>query len=208
MSERHVTGPRPPGRYSLVQLVVAGVACALLGAGVSRALDTGTASPTAVDVGFAQDMIDHHDQAMSMSLKLMAKPDIDRVVWSFASEVLIFQRWETGILDTHLAEWGHERGAPDRVTMRWMGMGVPVAQMPGMQPPQLMEELEAASGAEAARLFLTMMRDHHLGGVHMAEFAAEHADDGDIRDLAARMARNQRVEANEYSAQLVKLGGS
>jgi uncharacterized protein (DUF305 family) len=80
--------------------------------------------------------------------------------------------------------------------------------MPGMQPPQAMDALEAATGDDAGRLFLTMMRDHHLGGVHMAEYAAEHGSDDDIRDLATRMARNQRVEANEYRAQLTRLAGS
>ena len=70
---------------------------------------------------------------------------------------------------------------------------------------QSLEQLEQASGRQADRLFLTLMREHHLGGVHMADEAAAHASDPDIRELAARMARNQRIEANEYQAVLARL---
>ena len=52
------------------------------------------------------------------------------------------------------------------------------------------------------------MGEHHLGGVHMAEYAAEHGSDPQIRELAARMARNQRIEAKEYEAQLQRLAAA
>ena len=87
-------------------------------------------------------------------------------------------------------------------------MSSSVAAMPGMQSEEALDQLDEATGIEASRLFLTMMGEHHLGGVHMAEYAAEHGSDPQIRELAARMARNQRIEAKEYEAQLQRLAAA
>jgi uncharacterized protein (DUF305 family) len=71
--------------------------------------------------------------------------------------------------------------------------------MPGMIPQSRLDELEDAQGAEADALFLELMAEHHAGGLHMAQYAAENADDHDVRELAARMARTQSIEINEYA---------
>ena len=81
-----------------------------------------------------------------------------------------------------------------------------VPAMPGMQDPTELDALEVATGAEADRLFLTMMGEHHQGGMHMAEYAAQNATDERIVSLAGRMANNQRVEVNEYRVLLERLG--
>jgi uncharacterized protein (DUF305 family) len=78
--------------------------------------------------------------------------------------------------------------------------------MPGMQSDDTIAALRAASGADADRLFLTMMRDHHRGGVHMAEYAAEHAGSTRVRNLASMMARVQSGEIDEYTGVLRQLG--
>jgi uncharacterized protein (DUF305 family) len=78
--------------------------------------------------------------------------------------------------------------------------------MPGMISDDRLDELEESEGREADALFLELMAEHHRGGLHMAEYAAEHADDGDVRDLAARMWRDQAIEINEYAAAAERLG--
>ncbi|MFN0028737.1 MAG: DUF305 domain-containing protein [Acidimicrobiales bacterium] len=201
----HEPSNRPT--FTFIQVVIAALACLLLGVGVGRVWTNRGEGPSSVDVGFVRDMIDHHDQAIAISLVTLAKDDINQLVRDFATEVLIFQRWEIGLMDARLGEWGAARGDLDRVAMTWMGMGAAVPTMPGMQPPEAIEALEAASGAEADRLFLTMMGEHHQGGVHMAEYAAQHGSDDRIVALAARMAANQRVEVNEYRALLDQLTG-
>jgi uncharacterized protein (DUF305 family) len=55
-------------------------------------------------------------------------------------------------------------------------------------------------------LFLTLMIDHHRGGVHMASYAAEHAGDEDVRQLAARIARNQEMEIEELEVAGARYG--
>lgn len=49
-------------------------------------------------------------------------------------------------------------------------------------------------------------QDHHRGGVHMAAYAAQNAADPFVRGLAARMARNQRIEVGELQAARGRVG--
>jgi uncharacterized protein (DUF305 family) len=203
------SGDGPPAwlrRFSLLQLVSAIVAAAILGGGIGYFVGTADRRPNAVDVGFTRDMIDHHDQAVQMALAALAKPDINRTVRTFATEVLIFQRWELGLLDARLERWGRTRGEPERTTMTWMSMPTPLATMPGMASTEQLDALRAATGRDADQLFLTLMREHHRGGFHMAEYASTHASDSTLRDLAGRMAKYQRVEANEYTLLMRSLG--
>jgi hypothetical protein len=44
------------------------------------------------------------------------------------------------------------------------------------------------------------MQDHHRGGVHMATYPAERAGDSFVRDQAALMAGNRRIEVAELAA--------
>ena len=143
-----------PARLTVVLLALA---CTVLGYGLATVVSTISSRPNDVDVGFTRDMLTHHDQAMTMSLLLLDKPDIDHLVRDFAFEVLIIQRREVGIMDTYLAEWGKNRGDPDRMSMVWMNMATPIAQMPGMQSDEQMRQLRDATGPDAERLFLTMM---------------------------------------------------
>ncbi len=192
--------------FSWVELVAAIVAAIVLGVGIGYFAGSADRRPNAVDVGFARDMIDHHDQAVEMALAVLAKPDVNPTVRTFATEILIFQRWEIGLLDARLERWGRLRGELERTTMTWMSMPTPLAVMPGMASRAQLDALRAATGREADRQFLTLLREHHRGGRHMAEYAAEHASDGTLRDLAGRMANYQKVEANEYTLLLRSLG--
>jgi uncharacterized protein (DUF305 family) len=191
-----------PGRIVVFGLVVALVGMAL-GYVVSRPRPPGA---TSVDVGFVQDMIDHHDQAVLMGEAVVSKPNVDPLVRSFAQEVVRDQRWEVGVMDAWLQDWGQARGEPDRTVMGWMGMPVPLVQMPGLQSEAAMEQLRAADGREADRLFLTMMTDHHQGGIHMASYAATHASQAKVRELAQIMVTNQTSEVRSYQLAMAQLG--
>jgi uncharacterized protein (DUF305 family) len=79
-------------------------------------------------------------------------------------------------------------------------MPVPVEQMPGLLTDEQLDQLQEANGAELDALFLDLMAEHHRGGLHMAEYAFGNAGDEDVSDLAARIARNQASEINEYRA--------
>lgn len=159
--------------------------------------------PSQTDVGFAQDMIAHHGQAVQMAQLVDGRLG-DSTVETVAREVVIFQQYENGVFDARLREWGQSRSSD--ATMEWMGMEMPLEEMPGIASDAQMSMLRAAEGAELDQMFLTLLGAHHVGGVQMAAFAAENADDSGIAELAAVIARNQRLEINEFSLLMEKLG--
>lgn len=203
--------PGPLGGLGLGKVLVLGVALAFLVGAAGYFIGVRTASPptSAVDEGFLQDMSDHHDQAVQMAV-LGAARATDPVVRDFATEVLLFQRRELGLMQAYQQERGITAAEydPDRTTMAWMDMPRPLATMNGMATPDQLAELEAATGTDFDRLFLELMQTHHTGGSHMAEYAATNAADPKIRTLADRMARNQKAEANEYQGVLDRLASS
>lgn len=160
-----------------------------------------------VDIGFMQDMLDHHDQALVISEAYAGgNPDGDAA--PYASEVVMFQTRDIARMEQWLADDGAARGVPDRDAMLWMPMAepTPVGEMPGMQVPARIAELDAARGAEADALFFELMTAHHLGGVLMANYAAENAESELIREFAAAVSYNQRIEVVEYEGAVERLG--
>lgn len=153
---------------------------------------------SSADVGFLQDMITHHEQALALAVAQIengtATPGGARI---FAREILQQQSWEIGLMQRQLGVWGYRREDRPAMAMEWMGMGVPVAEMLGLASDAELEALREASGEAADALFLALMQDHHRAGAGMAEAAAARASDPWVRELAERMARNQAIEINE-----------
>lgn len=150
------------------------------------------AQPNSVDVGFAQDMSTHHEQAMLMSQ--LALKDGTPAVADIAAAILSSQAQEIGALRGWLQVWG--QSAADPTPMGWMspepsvtpsaptstmsdmpGMSMPsagatpgsmdYAPMPGMATPAQMVRLTNARGKAFDILFAQLMTRHHLGGIAM-----------------------------------------
>jgi uncharacterized protein (DUF305 family) len=159
----------------------------------------------AVDVGFLQDMLDHHDQALEISNRYLDN-NADGDAAPYAREVIMFQTRDIGWMEAWLADDGYARGEPDRTAMLWMDEPTPVAEMRGMQTPERLQELSDARGTDADLLFFEIMTDHHLGGVHMADHAAANGARQEIMDFAESVSRNQRIEVVEYRGAMERLG--
>jgi uncharacterized protein (DUF305 family) len=189
--------PGPRG-LSWGRVAILVVAVAFLAFAVGMVVTQDRPPPTdSVDVGFLQDMLTHHEQALSMATLTIAHGS-DPVVRSYAREVLTEQGFETGVMTQRLAGWDYSRDDRSDEAMAWMGMPVPVADMPGLLSQDALDQMQAARGKEQDTLFLKNMAEHHRGGLHMAQYAAEHAGSKDVRELAARMVRSQTDEINEY----------
>jgi uncharacterized protein (DUF305 family) len=196
----------------VLRLVLLGLAIAVLIGGFAVAAiwalsadDEPPPPMNAVDVGFLQDMIDHHEQALVISDAYLDH-NAEGEAGPYAREVILYQTRDLGWMRDWLAEEGYEPGAPDRLAMEWLGEPTPVAEMPGMQTPERIQELRDARGADADRLFFEIMTDHHLGGVHMADHAAANGARPDIVEFAEAVARNQRIETNEFRLAMERLG--
>lgn len=198
--------PPPPLGLSWGRALVLAAAVGFLGFAVATFLNRDT-SPGAdsVDVGFMQDMVSHHEQALELA-QIELVNGSDPTVLSFAREVLIFQSMEIGAMKQVLNEWDAGPGSPSRDAMDWMGMATTVDKMPGMATEEQIDALKAATGSEADALFLDLMAEHHVGGIHMAEYAVENAGTSRARSFAATVAHNQAVEVNEYAALAERLG--
>jgi uncharacterized protein (DUF305 family) len=158
-----------------------------------------------VDVGFLLDMSVHHEQGTALAnLELIHGGSED--VQVYAREVLRDQSYEIGLMQFQLGEWDYAREEAGPRGMAWMSMSLPLAEMPGMATEADLDLLRAARGRDADALFLRLMEEHHRGAVHMASYAAEHADDEDVRRLAARIARNQELEIEELRAAATRTG--
>lgn len=184
------------GRLSVLQVGVLVAAFAFLAGAVGFVVGerSGGADPlNAVDVGFMQDMSYHHDQAITMSMMLVGKDDIDPALLSFAYEIVITQKFEQGIYTATLDRFGHSSD-PGPTVMGWMGQEMPAETMEGLATPDQLDQLRAATGDEAAALWIALMSEHHLAGLHMADHAVRNGQDQTTVNLAQATVNNQRSE--------------
>ncbi|WP_280399654.1 DUF305 domain-containing protein [Nocardia carnea] len=214
------TGWRAQLRAQRVPLLIIGAIALLVvgfGAGVLLAPDT-TGDDThagPVDIGFAQDMSTHHQQAVEMSgIALNGSTDTD--IRRLAYDILTTQQGQIGRMQGWLQMWD----APASATgghMTWMpqdehaGHGhehgaAGTATMPGMADADDLRRLRAARGQELDVLFLQLMLRHHQGGVPMLEYGAEHAETTEIHTLAGQMLPAQQGESRLMTKMLADRG--
>ena len=174
--------------------VVAGVILAVTDEHDSAALGT----PTSVDIGFAQDMIVHHQQAVVMAAYAREHARSDDVR-ALAGTIDAAQQREIGQLTGWLQSWG-EPVQSDRLPMAWMaddhgaGHGHHDGSMPGMASPADLDRLVNLTGERLERHFLTLMTRHHEGGLPMAKEAARRAGTSYVRAAARAMVSEQQRE--------------
>lgn len=157
------------------------------------------------DVGFLQDMILHHQQAVAMSFPT-ADAATDDVVRAFAKEIIVSQQREIGLMEAWLGRWGHPRERRGSTAMGWAGMAHPKEAMPGMATTDDVDALYAATGRDVDERFLRLMIAHHAGGVRMAQALLERGQDREVRALAGRIVKTQRTEISEMQFVLRRLG--
>jgi uncharacterized protein (DUF305 family) len=200
---------RIPWRVGLIGLAVAVVAAALLGyAGGWLTPKLTHPGDTSVEAGFARDMSSHHAQAVEMGM-LAHEKSTNPEVRLLGADIALTQQAQIGMMQTWLRDWNlGPTGSQPR--MAWMPDGggtIRDGLMPGMATEAEMAQLRAATGNDFDLLFLRLMRQHHLGGIHMAQAAEERAGDGDVRWLAETMVNGQQREITDIQNLLARLGG-
>ncbi|WP_405485041.1 DUF305 domain-containing protein [Nocardia sp. NBC_00511] len=154
----------------------------------------------AIEIGFTQDMLAHHQQALIMAQRL--DPAADPTVRGLAQQIADNQRVEVGMMlgwlrltgvtptDPHPMAWMHAAGdtpASGHHGHPTLTSTAPVlgTTMPGTASPAELDALSAAHGRDAEVLFLQLMRRHHYGGIAMAQAADSLLASGPVK-LAAR----------------------
>jgi uncharacterized protein (DUF305 family) len=153
--------------------------------------------PNNVDVGFLQDMRWHHEQATTISFAYLGDAGTDPALYEEAQEIVVGQEEEIGLMVQLLRDYGKPEANETNVGMAWMGEPVPIDSMPGMASDAEIDTLGSLSGAAADQMFVKLMVAHHQGGITMANYAATHANEKSVRDLAASISGNQAEEITE-----------
>lgn len=190
--EAPAPGARRFGYAAVAVLLVGIVLGAAIGLVVPRFRTPGTDS---VEVGFFRDMSSHHAQAVEMAMIAHAGSDTPSIV-TLSADIATTQQAQIGYMQAWLRDWDLDPTG-DKPVMSWMpdaAGSVVNGLMPGMATPEQLATLRKATGKDLDVQFLTLMRAHHLGGIHMAQEAEKLSDDKDVDWLAESMVTAQQGE--------------
>lgn len=192
-----------------VVLVLATVVGVLVGRYVVPDRDNGATAPSAVDVGFSQDMIAHHQQAVQMARIVLDRVDdpASADIVMLARQIIDTQMREIGVMSGYLQLWERSQMASgasgswmphDGVTtmpsMPGMDHAVDVGHDMGMATQEQLAELSTLGGSALTERFTQLMTRHHLGAIAMADVAATAATTPAVRRLAAGIVIEQQKE--------------
>ena len=157
--------------------------------------DSSSSSESAVfndqDVMFAQMMLPHHEQAVEMSDMFIAKGDsVNSDVLALAETIKDEQGPEIDQLSHWLDDWGQDTSASMDHSMD------------GMMSESDMTALDDAEGAEASRLFLEQMTEHHKGAVDMAQQEVDGGENPDAVEMAKNIVESQTAQIDQMNALL------
>lgn len=156
-----------------------------------------TAQHNQQDVMFAQMMIPHHQQAITMSEHELAG-GMDPKVKDLAMQIKQAQGPEIAQMQGWLAAW---QAPPAMGGMMEHGQPM-MGQGGGMMSPQDMSRFQAARGAELDRMFLQMMIQHHQGAVDMARGEIQQGQDPQAKHLAKSIVDSQQAQIGDMQQML------
>ena len=171
-------------------------------------------SPNEAEIGFAQDMSVHHQQAIEMSFLVRERTD-SQDIRGFAFDIINTQANQRGMMLGWLDLW-EKPLTTTKKPMMWMADSMSSmnhsqmndsftsgAYMPGMATKAEVDQLVTLEDKAAEKLFLELMIRHHQGGVMMAEGVIERSDTETVTRLAQTMVNGQQAEI-DYMNELLE----
>lgn len=166
--------------------------------GASTSQDaTDVAQHNDADVEFAQDMIPHHAQAITMADMVLAQED--STLTELAEQIKAAQQPEIDEMAGWLEAWGQE--VPDADGH----MGMSGMDMDGMMSQDDLDSLMGLRDSGFDSMWLVMMIEHHEGAIDMAQEQIADGQHPDALDLAARIASAQQAEIEQMQDMLESL---
>ena len=197
----------------IVTVSVAAAAALILGLVLGALLlgDEPTPDTASAEAGFARDMSVHHAQAVEMAFLIRDRTD-DPAIRSMAYDIINTQRAQLGMFSGWLQQWDLSQTDASIDPMAWAdghamagmeGMSIDsYDDMPGMASDGQLDELAAAQGVEAEKLFLDLMIEHHRGGVDMAEAVLPLTERDEVQYLADTIVKGQQAEIDTMEQML------
>lgn len=157
------------------------------------------------DVGFAQDMLVHHAQALDMVELTEGRP-LEPDVRRLASDIEAAQAPEIETFTDWLEMWDERVPHAGMDGMDGMqgteDMEGSDHDMPGMMTSGQMDRLTEVSDEEFQSAWLELMIEHHEGAVEMAETQVERGEYAPAIELAEQIAASQTSEIEEMRRML------
>ena len=169
----------------------------------STAPSSSTATFNDADVTFAQSMIKHHQQAITMAA-LADTRAANADVKELAGKIQEAQQPEIDTMNTWLTAWGQATPMPG-MSMESAMPGMDHGSMPGEMTENDMNKLTNAKGAAFDKQFLTMMISHHEGAIQMAQQEAAQGSKADAKALAQKIVTDQQAEISTMKGMLEQL---
>ena len=197
-------------RRVVVAITLAAVLVALGAFSLGRITGAGEGTPstTSAAAGFARDMQVHHDQGVELAMLIRDRTD-DPDLRQLAYDIATAQSNQSGQMYGWLAQWNLPQAAAEP-SMTWMSRPSldgatdhhgnagtthePGAAMPGLATSAQMNELRAATGPAAEKIFLELMIAHHQGAIEMGDAVLTRTTVGVVTDFATGMILAQESE--------------
>ncbi len=144
----------------------------------------------AADVAFAQGMIPHHRQAVTMAELAETRAGSPEVK-ELAKKIKNAQAPEIEKLSGWLRAWG------EQVPAEGAAGGHAAHGMAGMMTAEQMEKLRKSSGEGFDEAFLSLMIEHHQGAVEMARTEQAEGTHRPAGDMADAIIATQTAEITE-----------
>jgi len=177
---------------SLCAVLIVGLATAVLAHNPNGQVDPMNASLQPLkgaefEQSFLQQMIQHHRSAVEMA-KMVADHTQRAELRQFAEKIISAQTQEIGQMTKWLADW--YKASPKEVANEKADKE--------MKPHMSM--LQAKKDADFDKAFLEMMPKHHHMAVEMAEQAEKKATHPELKELAAKIAKDQQNEIKQMKS--------
>ncbi|MEU6641226.1 DUF305 domain-containing protein [Saccharomonospora sp. NPDC046836] len=157
----------------------------------SAPADTARDTHNAADVTFAQQMIPHHQQAVTMA-DLVAERTSNQQVIDLAQQIQQAQDPEIQQLSEWLQQWGEEM--PEGHSAH--------GDMPGMMGSGHLDELAGLRDREFDRRWLELMVEHHQGAIDMARTELAQGQGAEAKRLAQTIIDAQQAEIDTMNGML------
>jgi uncharacterized protein (DUF305 family) len=181
-------GPPPPPANSVPVIVPGGPGEEASTIPPGEASSIEQPGPNDADKRFVQNMIVHHQQALTMAA-LAPERASSRDVKEMAGRITDVQGPEIDMMN----RWLSRNNVPT-VDPTAPGHGHAPGTMPGMATDEQLDELRAARGEAFDRLFLQLMVTHHEGALAMAEEVRPKGADVRVQQMADDIVAEQADE--------------
>lgn len=136
------------------------------------------------DIAFAQNMSEHHNQAIEMSFVVLANSQ-NTNLRGLAYDIINTQATQRGMMLGWLMDWEESLNSDiDNAQMKDMGMAT----------DEEMESLYELDASDLDALFIDLMVRHHMGGIEMAESYVQEGKNQLLINLAETMILGQKGE--------------